>query len=30
MGQSLAKIYVHIVFHTKNNEFRIPENIQPE
>ncbi len=30
MSQSLAKIYVHIVFRTKNNKFRFPENIQQE
>jgi len=30
MSQSLAKIYVHIVFRTKNNAFRFPKEIQKE
>lgn len=30
MAQSLAKLYVHIVFHTKNNEFKIRKEDRKE
>ena len=30
MAQSLAQLFVHIIFHTKNNQFKIPKADRPE